>query len=194
MTPAWPERSGREGGPRHPEACAHESDVLDLVLMEQWPGRADRSLVSHVETCASCRDLVAAVGAVVELRDGTARPSVPDASIVWHKTQLRARQDAARQAARPMFAAQMVALAGFAAAAVLWIATGAAGFEAFWLWITRVVPQPPSLSLTAEDVAPGVWTTARWALYAVVACAVVGLIAFYVASLADDDEEDTVRS
>jgi hypothetical protein len=179
---------------RLPAACAHESDVLDLVLMEQWPARAGRALVSHVESCASCRDLVAAVGAVVELRDGAARPSVPDASIVWHKTQLRARQDAARQAARPMFAAQMVALAGFAAVAVLWIATGAAGFEAFSQWITRVMPQPSSLSLTADDVAPGVWTTARWALYAVVACAVVGLIAFSVASLADDDTDEKARS
>ena len=176
-------------------ACAHESDVLDLVLMEQWPARAGRALTAHVESCASCRDLVAAVGAVVELRDGAARPSVPDASIVWHKTQIRARQDAARQAARPMFAAQMVALAGFAAAAVLWIATGAAGFEAFWQWIARAVPQPASLSLTAEDVAPGVWTAARWALYALVACAAVGLLAFYVARVADDDSEETaVRS
>jgi hypothetical protein len=181
---------------RTPSSCAHESDVLDLVVMEQWPARAERSLVAHVESCATCRDLVTSVGAVVELRDGALRPLVPDASIVWHRAQLRARQDAARQAARPMFAAQMVALSAFVAAGVLWIVTGAAGFETAWAWITRLVPSTESVALTTPDLAPSAWTTARWALYALVACAAIGLIAFSVAGLADDtsDDKSEVRS
>jgi hypothetical protein len=179
---------------RAPSACVHESDVLDLVLMEQWPARADGALVAHVDGCATCRDLVASVGAVVQLRDDAPRPQVPDASIVWHRTQLRARQDAARQAARPMFAAQMLAFAGFIAAGVLWVVTGAAGFETAWQWITRVFPSSESLTTSAVEVAPGVWTAARWGVYAVLACAVIGLIAFYVAGVADDAPEEQVRS
>lgn len=179
---------------RGPSTCPHESDVLDLVVIEQWPARANRELVAHVESCATCRDLVTAVSAVVELRDSAARPAVPDASIVWHRAQLRARLDAARQAARPMFAAQMAALAAFVGLGVLWIVTGAAGFESAWTWITGLVPTSESLSLSAVDVAPGVWTAARWALYAVVACAAIGLIAFSLAGLADDAPEEKVRS
>lgn len=175
---------------RGPSTCAHESDVLDLVVIEQWPARADRALVEHVESCATCRDLVTSVSAVVELRDGAARPPVPDASIVWHRAQLRARLDAAQQAARPMFAAQMAALAAFAGIGVLWIVTGAAGFESAWTWITGLIPTWNALSLTAT----GVWTTARWALYAVIACAAIGLIAFSLARLADDTPEEEVRS
>jgi fumarate reductase subunit C len=174
-------------------SCPQESDVLDLVVMEQWPARADAALVSHVDACATCRDLVTSVGAVVELRENAARPAVPDASIVWYRAQLRARQDAAHRAAQPMFAAQMVALAAFVGIGVLWIVTGAAGFESAWTWITGLVPTSASLSLTAENVAPGVWTAARWALYAMVACAVIGVIAFSIARLADDSEEQ-VRS
>ena len=34
-------------------SCVHEADVLDLVWTNQWPARADRSLVEHVAVSAT---------------------------------------------------------------------------------------------------------------------------------------------
>jgi len=104
-------------------SCACERDVLDLVAIGQWPSRADETLRAHVAACATCAEVAAVAAAVREWADETDNPQpvkVPDASVVWYRAQVRARQEATRRASRPVLVAQLVALVAVVIAAV-WI-------------------------------------------------------------------------
>src|ERR1700719_2682527 len=89
--------------------CTHEADVLTAVDTGRWPDRADADLRAHVATCAICQDVVA-VGQA--FRKDAGRPvSPPDASLVWWRAQMQAREEATRLAARPITVAQAIAFA-----------------------------------------------------------------------------------
>jgi hypothetical protein len=113
--------------------CRHEADVLDAVMTSRWPGRVEPELRAHVAGCAICRDLVLASSAFdAEAAAACAEARVPEAGLVWWRAQLRARQDAARAAVRPITVAQAV---GFA------VAVGAAGavFGATATWFQQAL-------------------------------------------------------
>jgi len=104
-------------------ACPCERDVLDLVAIGQWPSRADETLRAHVAACATCAEVAVVAAAVREWADEADNPQpvkVPDASVVWYRAQVRARQEATRRASRPVLVAQLVALVAVVIAAV-WI-------------------------------------------------------------------------
>jgi hypothetical protein len=102
--------------------CVHEADVLTAVKTRRWPNRVDDELRDHVMTCDVCADLIAVVSAFEgqhEADAAIARTRVPDSAIVWWKSQMRARQEAAKIAVRPITVTQAVAFAtalGFAGA------------------------------------------------------------------------------
>lgn len=100
--------------------CAREQDVLDAAAAGRWPLRADQDLRDHVEACEVCRDVAEIAGPFVEERDlAWTESEVPSASLVWWRAQIRAREEAARVAGRPIVITQTVAIALLAAAAVL---------------------------------------------------------------------------
>ena len=104
--------------------CPFESDVIDALASRRWPAKAEESLRAHVATCSSCADLAEVAGALLheeEAAYGAAR--VPAAASVWHRAQLRAREEAVRAAARPIGFVQGLAFSGaiaVAIAAVVW--------------------------------------------------------------------------
>lgn len=172
-------------------SCPRETDVLDLVAIEQWPARADAQLRAHVETCPVCSDLVVAASAIVELRNGQAQPSVPDASVVWYRAEVRAREEAARQASRPILAAHGLAVAGVAALSLAWWADAASWARAWWHGFGAMLPDLPadvSLQTLSDAVSP-----VGWLIIAVTAAWLVVLpLAFSLARLADADNEESV--
>lgn len=99
--------------------CPFECDVLDALASRRWPARAGEALQAHVAACESCRDLAAVAGALLSEEDvAYAAAHVPTAAFVWHRAQLRAREDAARMAMRPIGFVQGVAFAFGVATAV----------------------------------------------------------------------------
>jgi hypothetical protein len=115
--------------------CAHEREVLDLVLSDRWPDRCDPDMVTHAAECAVCADVVAVALAMredesrVEADIVAASPQhpsvVPDATLVWWRAQLRAQEDAGRRAARPIAMVQGIGIgiglvAAFSFARVSW--------------------------------------------------------------------------
>jgi hypothetical protein len=170
-------------------SCPHEDDVLALVSIGQWPERADAALMAHAASCPVCADLAVAASAMIELRDEDASAvAVPDASLVWYRAQMRARADAARQATRPVFIAQIVAAACVGAIAVIWVSGGATGLSTFWQWLVNLVPAVPSMSaptLTAETTAPETWTAGRLIGVATIGVVLVALIALGIGLAAD---------
>ncbi len=99
--------------------CPFESDVLDAVASRRWPARAGGALHAHVASCASCADLATVAGALLYEEDAAyAEAHVPPAPAVWHRAQLRAREEAARAATRPIGFVQGLAFACGVAAVI----------------------------------------------------------------------------
>lgn len=163
--------------PSRQEPCAQECEVLDLVAMGQWPGRADAALRAHVASCASCTEVAAVAAAVREWADDGPVAHVPDASVVWYRAQVRAREEAACRATRPVLLAQLLAVA----AVVLALAT--IGPDASWYLALVPDVAMPAVSLpelTLPDLSR--WSWLGWgALGAIGIWLVAGGVAWVLA-------------
>ena len=85
--------------------CPRESDVLMMVVTGRWPDRVPNELRVHVESCGTCAELAVAARAIDEEAEAT-RPlsrDLPSAGTVWWRAQLRARQEAVRDAFAAVF-------------------------------------------------------------------------------------------
>jgi hypothetical protein len=132
--------------------CEREQDVLDAVGSARWPSRCDEELRDHVNACAVCSDLADVAAAIIDDHDAAwSQARIPSAGVVWWRAQLRAREEAARAAGRPVAFIQ-----GVAASVALWLIVSfvralPAEYLAEWrTWITSALP---SLTFTMADVA-----------------------------------------
>jgi hypothetical protein len=90
--------------------CAFEQELLDAVAARRWPDRADEALGTHVAGCALCTDVARIAAAFFDDREcARAEAVVPPASAVWWRAQIRAREEAARVALRPLLVVQVLA-------------------------------------------------------------------------------------
>ncbi len=157
--------------------CPFESDMLDALASHRWPARAGESLRAHVASCESCASLATTAAALIhehEAAYGEAR--VPVAAAVWHRAQLRAREDATRAAMRPIGFVQGMA---FAMGVALMIAVAAWGLPLLGAMapdVSGVVAWFRAPSLASETNVPGVLlnplvqvAVAGWVLVAPVA-------------------------
>jgi hypothetical protein len=97
------------------DECLREADVVEEIETGRWPGARSAELLSHVASCAICGDVVTVAGAIRgECESARAAIRVPSAGLVWWRAQLRARQQVAEAAGRPITYAQAAA-AAFAA-------------------------------------------------------------------------------
>jgi len=126
--------------------CPHERDVLDLVAIGQWPRRADAPLRAHVATCATCAEVAAIAVAVREWSEADSVAHVPEASVVWHRAQVRARAAAARTASKPIWVAQATAFVALMVA-LAWMGPGAGWYASLWSGVAGAAP-------TVEVTAP----------------------------------------
>jgi len=91
--------------------CPREADVLDALASARWPDRVDAALSEHVSSCGICRDVIAVASAIREDHDAAWREArVPSSGQMWWRAEMRARQDAVREASRPVAVAQGVAV------------------------------------------------------------------------------------
>jgi hypothetical protein len=123
--------------------CPREQEVLDVVASRRWPERVEIDLRRHVATCSICADLLEVAAIFAEDHElASAEARVPPPAVVWWKAQMRARQEAARTAARPIAVALcMAGLASIALAATL----GAA----VWQWLPDIPAAPDLTPLAA---------------------------------------------
>jgi hypothetical protein len=103
------------------DECFREPDVVEAVRAEEWPDRAEPALREHVASCPVCSEVAAVALALQMDAEDTSRVHIPTAAHVWWRAGIRARQDAAQRASRPMTIVEGVAAAsgaGLAAAAI----------------------------------------------------------------------------
>jgi hypothetical protein len=138
--------------------CDREQDVLDALSAGRWPDHCDEELRGHVSACGICRDLVDVATALKSDQDAAWPDArVPSAGVVWWRAQLRAREDAAHAAGRPVAFIQ-----GVAASVAVWLAIALfravpAEYVTEWrVWLTGLFPDAtPSMSgSTLTAVAP----------------------------------------
>lgn len=141
--------------------CVREDDVLDMVAAARWPGRCDAELAAHIHACGVCRDLVTVAVPLLDEHDhATCEAQIPPPALVWWRAQARAREEAARAAARPIAFAQ-----GAAAACAVWAAVslirafpasrGLDGLD--WLeWTNRIAGVVPDVRGAASAIPGGV--------------------------------------
>ncbi len=144
-------------------SCPCERDVLDLVAIGQWPSRADATLRAHAAECAICKEVAAVATVVREWADDPQPVKVPDAAVVWYRAQVRAREEAARRASRPVLAAQLVALA----TVILAVITIGPSAE----WYLALLPEfsLPTFSLPSVNIpAVSTWSWLAWGTVAAV--------------------------
>jgi hypothetical protein len=164
-------------------SCSCERDVLDLVAIGQWPSRADETLRAHVAGCETCAEVASIAGAVREWANETetAEPvKVPDASVVWYRAQVRAREEATRRASRPVLVAQLFAVATVALA-VFWIGPNLSlsmpDISGWWSALPNLPSLPSVGDVSTESLSRFSWL--GWAaLAALGAWAIVGSIAY----------------
>jgi len=131
--------------------CSFEQDLLDAISSSRWPACVDADLRSHVAACSLCGDVALLAAALQEDRDAAwAEAPVPPASAVWWRAQVRAREEAARLAARPIAVIQAVAAVCVFAASVA-LAPAASAWVREWIGGLGAAPWwsvPPDVSLT----------------------------------------------
>ena len=132
--------------------CVREQDVLDALTAGRWPARCDHDLRAHVSGCAVCRDLGDVASALMAEHDVAWRDArVPSAGSMWWRAQLRAREDAARAAGRPVAFIQ-----GVAASVAVWLVVAlfrAVPAESVAEWRASAAALLPNVPFTMPEVA-----------------------------------------
>ena len=156
--------------------CQFEQELLDAIAARRWPDRAEAQLREHVARCGLCSDVAEIAGAFFEDRDcAQAEAVVPSASAVWWRAQIRAREEAARVAARPLLIFQVMATIcvaivaiALAPAASNWIRGSLTAFGAAECWRCRATSAsrgcsaPPPTPRCRSSRSGSGWCSRRW--------------------------------
>jgi len=95
--------------------CDREPEILAAVAA----GAAGPELLSHIDACESCRELLAVASAVVDDRVTLMRSATPpSAGLVWWRMNLREKREAARAAVRTGSFIQFALIVGAIAVAI----------------------------------------------------------------------------
>ena len=119
-----------------PLHCEFEAQSLAAVLEYRWPHAVETPLRQHIAGCSICSEVVAMADAFAAARQDTRSiATVPDASRVWWIAQIRARREAAEEAARPILATQIAAFAWAIGILVVCLGGVLAWFQPARVWI-----------------------------------------------------------
>jgi hypothetical protein len=91
--------------------CPHEQELLNALLAAGGRQGIDPLLQEHAASCTSCTQLLSIVGALLDDRQALMQEaSVPSSAIVWWRSQMRSRREAAERAVQPISVVQGIAL------------------------------------------------------------------------------------
>jgi hypothetical protein len=122
-----------------PDFCSREIELWDAIAAGRWPDAADAPLRAHVVSCAACRDLALVADSLRrDARDVGRAATPPTSAIVWWRAQMRARQEAAHAADRPITVVHALAIAcaaglllGLMGSVAAWV-RGSSGWFSAW--------------------------------------------------------------
>jgi hypothetical protein len=157
--------------------CSHLAEVRQALAAGQWPHAVAPELRAHAAACNRCTQEIL-VTQHLSAAKASAIAAAPAAApaLLWWRAQLHRRNAALAQAARPIAAAQIFAIAITAAAVIGLIAT-------HWDFILHHGTQTPSPSLSVSSFTAllGNWGLAPMVL-AVTLVATLGGVALYLSA------------
>ncbi|HWK10336.1 MAG TPA: hypothetical protein VNR64_09815 [Vicinamibacterales bacterium] len=165
--------------------CPRETDLWSAITAGRWPDATNTDLWAHVNACPTCRDIAVVSSSLCTEGSAARREAAPpSAAVVWWRAQMRAKQEAALAAERPITIVQ-----GLAAAAALGLGIALAGTALPWLqtplgWLATL---REAAGLSAADIA-AVDLTSRWIvlpLALIVISLICAPIAVYVITFDD---------
>lgn len=160
-----------------PHACHREDAVLAAALETPRAPLSDE-LAAHLAQCDDCRNLHTIASALHDDHAAAlADARVPSAGQTWWRAELRARQEAAALAARPI-----TVVSGLAAACLVGALASVAGVLVWWLQGALVSPAAQMLvGTTSMSAEPG-YSVLRLAVWLTVAALLVAMpVLLYVA-------------
>ena len=123
--------------------CPREVEVLKAIRAGSW----EEGLSAHAATCVACGEIAQASQWMQALAQGTEKPTLPDASVLWWSAQLSERRANAEKARDILDWAEIISVTVIAGGLATWIG---------WNWYAM---QFMSISLLA-DTWPQLWITA----------------------------------
>jgi hypothetical protein len=170
--------------------CGREQELLDALASDATQQDWSADLRGHAESCAICRDILAVALPLLQDHHATVEGAQPPFSgVVWWRAQMRARQEAARVATRPITLFQGLGAAA-AVALVFVLLSAAAPMLSGWfggLSLFSGMDNPFTFTLPEIDLASLRPSTTAGTLLAAAsaACLLLGPLAVYFA-LSDD--------
>ncbi len=152
------------------EPCPREPETIRMAWSDDGPrvnldarGEAspgtwvDADLAAHLADCESCAAIAGLARALREDRDAACAAAHPPSSgAVWWRAQRRAREEAARQAARPIAIVHGIALGCAGAAVFAILGLGLGGFWAYLSAWLDALSWPALPAASAFDAVSGV--------------------------------------
>ena len=143
-----------------PHLCTRETELWDAIAAGRWPDAADAELRAHVAGCAACGDLAFVAGSLRQDACDVGRDATPPSSaIVWWRAQMRARQEAAQAADRPITVVQGLAIAcavglllGLVGSVAAWVRGSSSWFSAWSASAASVMTQFAAVDFTSRWV------------------------------------------
>jgi hypothetical protein len=90
--------------------CSQEEKIAKLIKTHRWPQDADPELVVHAGKCSRCHEALFAVQILQLLRASDVKQAhVGSPSALWWRAQLRRRNGAVEQMAKPLVWAEILA-------------------------------------------------------------------------------------
>ena len=125
---------------RKPVECEYETQALAAVLEARWPAAVDKVLREHVLRCPICANVVAIADSFAIARQHShASAALPDASRVFWMAQLRARREAAQDAARPILATQIATFAWAIGLLIVCLGVALSWFQSSRGWVESLL-------------------------------------------------------
>lgn len=93
-------------------SCPHESEIKTLLERGHWPHASTHELRAHAASCRICGDLVLVTQAFRGARaTSVSAANLNSPGVLWWRAQLRRRNAAMERISKPVFGAQIFALA-----------------------------------------------------------------------------------
>jgi hypothetical protein len=171
-----------------PLECIREQEVLDALAADATCEEWSDDLRAHVDACAICGDVVAvALPLLQEHQQAVEGAQPPSSGIVWWRAQMRARQEAARAATRPITVVQALAVVSGTALFLMLLSATAPTLSGWFGGLSTFSRLGDFFALPQVELTSLMPTTSTGLLLvgACLLCVLLGPLALYFAS---DDE------
>ena len=162
--------------------CSFENELTQALKDGNWPEGCGPELRAHVESCASCGDLVLVTQTFQSARSESEHTALSGSpSLLWWRAQLRRRNAATERVSRPVTIAEIFALIVYVLVGAVFVASQYRHGLHWASWWSELMP-PRAFHLLPVGTGQVDWNL----LLLISGFAVLGLLSILVVYLASE--------